>query len=112
MVSYYNKKNHRFVSNPFRKNREKPNRAKKYPTVSFRTTKVDHRALAYLMGLTRAEKRSEFICESINTNFMLRRQNPLIVLKELIIEYPRQARHFVRVACRNERKEEDLILRK
>ena len=111
MVSYYDKRLHRFTSNPLRRNREKPNSMRKYPTISFRTSGIDDEALRYLIGLAGVEKRSEFICEAINTNFMLRRKNPLIFLRELVRDYPKQAKHLVRVECRKNRKAEDLIFK-
>ena len=111
MVSYYDKRFHRFTSNPLRQNREKPNRMRKYLTISFRTSGIDDEALRYILGLAGVARRSEFICEAINTNFMLRRKNPLIFLRELIREYPKQAKHIVRVECRKNRKAEDLIFK-
>lgn len=67
----YNKINHRFKSTWTGKKKEKPNRIRQFPTLSFRTNELDPDVLNYLLKLKDNNSMSRFICSSIQTRHFI-----------------------------------------
>lgn len=90
-----NKKDHRFKKVWNKKKKEKPNRERYYPTLSFRTNNLQPETINYLLNAKERGEMSEEICKAIEQRIFTKQRSNLFI-NNLVHEYYDEIKKILR----------------